>query len=248
VSVETLGYYDRAYRTAQWPILLMSAVVTRAALYTYVRVQDDAARLARSLDLTTWSINMVGLPMALAVFTSAPDLVRLLYGDRWAPAAVFLRLLLVFSVIRPLLDNANSLFIALKQVRASVLVQVTQTLVLTILGGLLTYRFGATGTAVGVVIAFSLGLLLAYWQLRKLVTVSLSDAIYVPGLCSALTIVIYWAINRIFPVAGLALPVSVGLKIAGTILVFYATVLVVRPAWLTERSRYLLGLLWRRAA
>jgi lipopolysaccharide exporter len=248
VSVDTLGYYDRAYRTAQWPILLMSAIVTRAALYTYVRVQDDAARLARSLDLTTWSINMIGLPLALAVFNSAPDLVRLLYGERWLPSAVFLRLLLAFSVIRPLLDNANTLFIALRKVRASVIVQVTQALLLTGLGALLTWRFGAIGTAVAVVVAFSLGLLLAYWQLRRLVPLSLADAVFVPGLCSALTVLIYWALNRIFPVTALPLAASVGLKAAGSMAVFYLVILVVRPAWLTDRSRYLLGLLWPRKA
>jgi O-antigen/teichoic acid export membrane protein len=226
----------------------MSAIVTRAALYTYVRVQDDAARLARSLDLTTWSINMIGLPLALAVFTSAPDLVRLLYGERWLPAAVFLRLLLAFSVIRPLLDNATTLFIALRQVRASVIVQVTQALLLTGLGALLTWRYGAVGTAVAVVVAFSLGLLLAYGQLRRLVPLSLGDAVVVPGVCSAITILIYWALNRLFPVAALPLAASVGLKVVGTMAVFYLVMLVVRPAWLTERSRYLLGLLWPRKA
>lgn len=30
-----LGYYDRAYRVAQWPALLLSAVLGRAAIFTY---------------------------------------------------------------------------------------------------------------------------------------------------------------------------------------------------------------------
>ncbi len=248
VGVDILGYYDRAYRTAQWPVVLLSAIVTRAALYTYVRIRDDAARLARSLELTTWSINVIGLPMALGVFTSAPDLVRLLYGERWLPAALFLRLLLLVSIIRPLLDNASSFFIALGKVRVSVGLQVTQALLLLALGSLLTAGFGATGTAVAVVITFAVSLLLAYWQLRKLVVVSVSDAVIVPWLCALLTIAVYWASNRLLPLADLTLPASVAVKFLGTVLVFYASSLLLRPAWLTERSRYVLDLVLRRGA
>ena len=46
LRIAALGYYDRAYRTAQWPGTLLTALIARAGFYTHARLQDDAERLA----------------------------------------------------------------------------------------------------------------------------------------------------------------------------------------------------------
>ncbi|NJL34341.1 MAG: oligosaccharide flippase family protein, partial [Chloroflexaceae bacterium] len=102
VGVGVLGFYDRAYRTAQWPSTLLAALTARIAFFTYARLQDDVARLQRSVALVVWLIIMLALPLALAIFIAAPDIVLLLYGENWLPAALFLRILVLFAVVRPL--------------------------------------------------------------------------------------------------------------------------------------------------
>ena len=87
VGVAALGYYDRAYRTAQWPSTLLNGLIARTGFYTYARLQDDPERLGRALRMMVWLIAALALPVALAVCVAAPDLLALLYGERWLPSA-----------------------------------------------------------------------------------------------------------------------------------------------------------------
>ncbi|MFN8595221.1 MAG: oligosaccharide flippase family protein [Anaerolineae bacterium] len=243
VGVETLGFYERAYRTAQWPIMLVSPIVTRAALYTYARLQDDPTRLSKSLDMTMWVINVAALPIAAAVFTTAPDLIRWLYGERWLASAVFLRWLIVFSVIRPLLDNAGSLFIAVKDLRGTLIVQLGQAATLIVAGLILTAIGGAIGTVLAVGLAFAVGLVLTFRRLRRVVSISLSNSLFLPGLGALVAIGVYAMSVRVLPLSTLALPLVVAFKAALTLMVFYGTILLVRRAWLIDRIRYIWRLL-----
>ncbi len=243
VSMDTLGYYDRAYRTAQWPLMLVSPIVTRAALYTYARLQDDPARLSRSLNMTMWAINAAALPIALAVFTTAPDLIRLLYGERWLPSALFLRMLIIFSVVRPLLDNAGSLFIAVKDLRGTLTVQLGEAITLIVAGLVLTAIGGAIGTVVAVGLAFLVGLFLTFRRLHRVVTISLRDTLLFPGMSAAIAIGVYGVAVRLLPLSDLPLGLVVALKAALTLLVFYGVILIVRRSWLIERARYVWQLL-----
>ena len=66
-GVTELGYYDRGYRTAQWPNLLLNTLVLRSALFTYAQLRDDAARLRKSVSMVIWLIVSMGAPIALAL-------------------------------------------------------------------------------------------------------------------------------------------------------------------------------------
>ncbi len=105
VSTEALGFYDRAYRTAQWPSLLLTSFTGRVAFFGYARLQNEARRLRQLFDTTLWVVTYLAVPIALMLFISAPDLVTLVYGETWAPAASLLRILAVYSLARPLMGE-----------------------------------------------------------------------------------------------------------------------------------------------
>ncbi len=243
VSVATLGFYDRAYRIAQWPSLLVSSVVTRTAFYTYARLQDDPVRLEKTVTMTFWVIVILALPLALAIFASAPDLVRLLYGDRWLPSTLFLRFLVVYSLLRPLLDNAGSLFIAVGQPQRATVVVVIQAVALMIIATPLTLAYGALGTCVGVGIAFVVGLALSYHYVCQTVNLSLRDIFAVPALATVLAIVAYVLLGRGVDLNVLPLAVRVVVKAGFAAAAFFAVMLALQPRRLLERSGYVWRLL-----
>lgn len=196
VGVTVLGYYDRAYRIAQWPSLLLTTLSNRTAFYTYARLQDDSARLHKALTMTLWLTITLALPLALAIFVAAPDLVSVLYGERWLPTVVFLRFLVAYSLLRPLLDIATSLFVAIGRPQQSSLIVGAEAATLIVVATPLTLSRGAVGTCIGVGLAFAVGLLLAYRQVRRRVALSIRDTFAPPAVSAALTVLVYGLLVR----------------------------------------------------
>ncbi len=247
VGVGTLGFYDRAYRIAQWPSILVSDVVNRAALYTYARLQDEPERLHRTVTMTLWITTALALPLALAIFASAPDLVSLLYGNRWLASAPFLRFLVVYSLARPLLDNAKSLFVAVGQPQRSTIVLACQVLALMVFATPLTIAYGAIGTCIGVGGAFLAGLALTYRYTRRTIPFSLADTLVVPAVAALLAMAAYLLLARLADLNALALVLRVLVKVGFTSGLFWAIALLLRPQEYRERAGYVWRLLRRVA-
>jgi O-antigen/teichoic acid export membrane protein len=245
-GVDTLGFYDRAYRIAQWPTLLVGNVLARTAFYAYAKLQDDVDRLTKTFTMSLWLITTLALPLALAIFTSAPDLVRLLYGDRWLPSALFVRFLVVYSLLRPLLDNAGLLFVAVNKPARKTIVSAIQAGTLMIAATPLTLGYGAVGTCVGVGIAFVAGLALTYRYVRATVDLALLDALAVPVVAAVLSMAAYLLLTRTVDLNVLPLAVRVLAKAGFAAAAFFAVMLALQPRRLVERSGYVWRLLRAR--
>ncbi len=243
VGVGVLGFYDRAYRTAQWPSTLLAALTARIALYTYAHLQDDMIRLQKSVSLVIWLIVMLALPLALAIFLAAPDIIVLLYGADWLPAAIFLRILVLFAVIRPLWENASNLFVAIGKPRLPLIFMLVQVAVLASAGVPLTLWFGALGTTAAVGLAFSVGMLLIYRDVLREVQINIGRELAIPLLVTGITIGGYLLLAQIPQLAALAVPWQVIWKVGYTFCGFYLLLVLVQPRAMIERVR----LIWQAA-
>lgn len=194
VGSAAAGYYVQAYKVAQWPTGLVTHVVSRASLPTYAKLQHDLPRLSKAFEMSLWLILTVALPLALAIFVAAPDFLRLLYGETWLPAATPLRFLIGYSVLRPLLDDTGALFTALGQPGKVTQIMVTQAMALVVLATPLTLAFGSTGTAMGVGLAFTIGIALTYFLVSRVLTLNLWRAFVPPLVALAATLAIYAAL------------------------------------------------------
>jgi O-antigen/teichoic acid export membrane protein len=241
VGAAALGFYAQAYKVAQWPTGLVTHIVSRAALPTYAKLQNDPTRLAKAFEMTLWVILTLATPLALAIFASAPDFLRLIYGDKWLPSAILLRFLVGYSVLRPLLDDTGALFSAIGQPRRITTVLVAQALTLVICATPLTLWFSAVGTALGVGIAFVIGIALTYRFVAKTLVIDLVHLFYHPSLAAVGSVAIYFLLTRVFDFNMLPLLIRVILKggiVAG---LFIAISLVLQQRALFVR----LGYIWR---
>jgi PST family polysaccharide transporter len=243
VGLGTLGFYDRAYRIAQWPGLLLNSLITRAAFYTYAQVQEDRERLQKTVSMMLWLITSFAMPLTLAIFIAAPDLVRLLYGERWMPAAVFLRFLVIFSAIRPLWENASQLFVAIGKPRLSLSLMGTQVAVLALAGLPLTLFQGELGTIGAVALAFATGLVLIYHYTRREVAIHLGHMLLVPLLSAGLTLAGYVALSRFSGLNDLPLLLRVVIKSGYAFAASYGLLFLLQPHTTMARLQFL----WRLA-
>ncbi|WP_376788665.1 oligosaccharide flippase family protein [Thermoflexus sp.] len=237
-GVTALGYYDRAYRMAQWPGLLFNAVLARPAFYTYARLQDDRPRLEKTVTMVTWAIGMIAIPSAIAVFIAAPEIVVLLYGERWRPSVLFLQILIAFFVVRPHLENAGVLLNAMgRPVRAATLLW-SQVGVLGIAGIPLTMRWGALGTCAAVGLALLVGIGWAYRYIRQEVSVNPGSVLGMPLLAGVTVLAGYAFLLQFAPVDRLGLLARLLIKTAWTFLAFYALSFALQPRGAWGRARY----------
>jgi lipopolysaccharide exporter len=247
VGVDALGYYDRAYRIAQWSSILVGTVLARTAFYAYSRLQNDRARLTKTATMSLWIVTMLALPIALAIFVSAHDLVLFLFGEKWLPSALLLRFLVAYSILRPLLDDAGSLFIAVGHPRRATMVTVIQAFALVVAATPLTFRFNAVGTAIGVGIAFCVGLAVTYYFVRRtLPELSLRGAFVVPGIASVATLVVALPLAYFINTSVLPLGIQLGIQLSTTVALYFGITYALRPSLTRERTLYVWNLLRHR--
>jgi O-antigen/teichoic acid export membrane protein len=237
-----LGFYDRAYRTALWPTLLVSSALGRISLPTYSQLQDDPARLGKAFSMVLWTVLTLTTPLALVLLVTAPDLVVTLYGAKWLPSVPVLQVLAAFSMFRPLWDDMVSVLVATRRPGQMARLVFIQACVLITLAVPLTWFWGAVGTAASVGVAFliSAGFLLHFG--KTVLHVNLMQSAVKPLLNSALALILFPGFTRILPLD--AAPEWLRFfSLAGSILVLYALV-----SWMlsrheiVERTRYIYSL------
>ncbi|RME85936.1 MAG: polysaccharide biosynthesis protein [Caldilineae bacterium] len=243
VDARELGYYDRAYRLAQWPALLMNALLTRAAFYTYARLQGDVVRLRRTAEMVLWLVITVSMPVLLALVITAPDLLTFLYTARWLPSTLFLRILVLFALVRPLMMNANTFFIAIGKPGLTARYNLVQLAVLAIAGYPLTLHRGALGTSVAVGMMLAAGVALSYRRMAREIGVNLLRFLLPPAAIALLILALYWWLNRNTGLTALPLPLRVVLKGLYAFLAFGLGTLALQPRSTRERLRYVWRLL-----
>lgn len=242
-GVTALGYYDRGFRTAQWPNLLLNTLLSRSALFTYAQVRDDTMRLRKSVSMVIWLIVSMGAPIALALAITAPDLVRLVYGDRWLPAVPILRLLVIAAMLRPIWDNAFALFVGTGRPHQAIWIGAFQLIVILGLGWPLAGLYGPIGVGVSVVIAYVAALVIAQRMTADLLQLDLMNLFIKPLATAALVAAGYWLLTRWLPLNDWSLVVRVMGKGLYAVAGYYLVSFLLQPRATLERLQYVWRLL-----
>jgi PST family polysaccharide transporter len=243
VDAETLGYYDRAYRIASWPNILLTAIIVRVGFLTYVKVQNDVPRLTHAVKLTLWILMILGLPIALVLFFGAPDIVRVLYGPKWSESGIYLRFLTIYSMVWPLVNVGFWLSVALGHSRTTVLLTAIQAGVMILVGTPLTIIGGIGGTILGVSMTMMLSIILSTVYVFRQLPLSFYETYGAPLLAGAAAAALSLILTQwnTWP----SLDPIVRLIILGLVnpLVCYAVIFALQPTLTRERVFYVLRLL-----
>jgi len=243
VDTTVLGFYDRAYRMAQWPGLLFNGVLSRTVFYTYARLQSDPARLGRATEMVLWLVTMVAFPLASILAIASPDIIALLYGDRWLAAGTFLRVLSIVFAVRPLIENAGTLLTAIGKPKLNTKVVVVQLVVIAVAGVPLTFLWGGMGVCLASMLASLCGIVLMYRYVLREVAVKLMPTLGSSFLVWSLTVLGYLAITRVIPLEQLAPLFRVALLSSYVLCAFCLLAFVVQPRMFLVRVRYVWNLI-----
>lgn len=108
MSATSLGLYSRAFTLMEMPHSFLGSALSRVLFPAAARVQDDPERFRRAF-LTSFSLSVaISLPITLAVAILAPEIILVLYGEKWAAAIPLLQILALFGMFRMSFNTAGA--------------------------------------------------------------------------------------------------------------------------------------------
>lgn len=236
LGLETLGYFHQAKTLAMLPQAAMAPANMQVAIATYSKVRHDPVRLGRAFDVVQYfvyrAVPLAGL--ALALFPE--EILSLMYGPRWLPAAPALRVLAIFAMLAPVLEGYRSFAVAVEAwstLRRSI---IAYGLVLLAALGVLAARFGGVGAAWATSLAPLAGIAVLRLEVARRIAGPSRGS---PAPVCAATAVAFAGGLGANALVGSGSVVSLLVKLAATTSIYGVVLLLVERGALRERARYL---------
>lgn len=243
LGTSALGLYSVTFRLADFPTDVIGHVVGRVMFPAYAQMQEDLAAFRRAFVQNLQRVAFLALPISVGLIVAAEPIVLGLLGPRWHAAVTAMRILALYSLVRSFASPCGAVFQASGRPQLVPLLALPHALVVVPALVLLVPRFGVTGAAVAMVVAFSasaipalvVALRLLHLPLRELAR-SLSPALA----CSAtlgVALALLLPPSRAFPA-----PVSLAFLAACGIAVYVGSAATIarstlRPMLVALRSR-----------
>jgi lipopolysaccharide exporter len=97
-----MGIYNRAYIISYLPLYKITTSLSRVLFASFSRIQSDIKRLKKSYMSTTLLTSVVVIPVSLAIFASAKEVVLVILGYNWIDSVVILKILSLSIPLRML--------------------------------------------------------------------------------------------------------------------------------------------------
>ncbi len=181
-----LADYSRAYAFASYPRIILANPLTQTIQGTYAELKEDHLRLSKAFFRVNALLVRSGFLLGGGLALVAPELIRLLLGEKWLTMLEAYRLMLLFTLLDPLKQSLAQLFLAVGRPRQVVYVRLAQ--LATLLIGLYTLGrpLGIAGVALAVNGMLAVGIGLFLWLVRPYVRYSLRRLFIVPTLALTL--------------------------------------------------------------
>ncbi len=181
LGFQQLGLYTMAFTLANLPATHIAKIASNVIFPAYSSLQRDPERIREAYLTVLRVVAAVSMPAAAGLATLAPDLLRLVYGERWTGATGALRILALFGAARAIGMLGGYLYNAIGKPNISFYMSgIKLAVILTIIYPL-TARYGLEGAAMAVavpqVIGDAIGLLIVEGQ----VGLALSSILFVLG-------------------------------------------------------------------
>jgi O-antigen/teichoic acid export membrane protein len=169
VSMEALGFYAVAYMLANLPATQLAKVVSGVMLPAYSKLQSDTPALRAAYQRTLEFVSMFAIPAAAGLGALAPQVVGVIYGERWLPAVEALRILAVFGCLRSIGVLSGYLYNATGRPRISFYFTLVKLAVIAVLIYPLTVGYGIAGTAMAITAPSLLTFFADFIVLRRII-------------------------------------------------------------------------------
>lgn len=241
LGAAVLGFYAKAFNLAQLPTSSITSVVSRVALPTYAKVQNDVGKLSLSFNIVLRNVVRISAPLCLFLFLFAPDLVLFLFGPKWTPMVPIFRLLIIYSFLRSIFDDAGAFLTAMGKPQLVSIYLTVQAVIILGLTPLLVSVLGVNGAALSLDVVLLIGTVMAYFYVSRLIVLEGVRAFFPALLAVAFASLFWFWIVKIFPSNGPSLVSLLQAALVG--LCYLVLILLVEGKLIFADWRYLKAML-----
>ncbi len=119
-----LGFYLLAFNLSTWPVNMFSAPARRVSLPLFARLHAGKTDPSAAFVPVCVMLALVTLPACVLIAVIAEPLVRVVYGEKWVPAAAALPWLMVLALVRVLGELVYDFLTALGKSMPNLVLQV----------------------------------------------------------------------------------------------------------------------------
>jgi len=202
LGMEALGHYVLAYTLANIPATHISKVISRALFPAYSVLQDNQRALQDIFLKTLKIISYITIPAAAGLAILAPEIVRVIYGDKWMPAVSSLVVLSLFGCLRSLGSIQGYLYNAIGKPKISFFMNSAKLVLILVLIIPLTSRYALVGASLAVTIPILIQSIAGLFILRKVIGISLVkmlNTLFFPSIYSGIMCVVIFFAKKGFP-------------------------------------------------
>jgi len=222
-SVASIGYLQFSLRVSQLTSSV-DEIIARVSFPAFSRIKGDAKRTARVLsDSVTLVCLLIGAPQAWIIAT-APNLVPVVFGDRWTPSVLALQLMCLGVLCTVPSRVAGSVVFGQGRPRAGLLVALASVGLLFALFPPLLLAFGLPGGGLAYAVAGFVGLSLQARAVRPVASFPWRNVIRVYFLSGLAGLASWFVAVHVAGVPGLIISAGVfGISYLALLLAFART-------------------------
>lgn len=157
-----LGFYLLAFNLSSWPVGAFSAPVRSVSLAAFSQVRDDPEQFQRTFGRALGLLGLFTVPACVLLAALADPLIKVVYGERWAPAAAALAMLVLLGAVRVALELGYDFLASAGRSRAILVIHVVWLGALVPLLILGAHVDGIRGVAIAHVVVVALFIVPAY--------------------------------------------------------------------------------------
>ena len=110
MSIQALGYYDKAYRLMQQPQNNITSVLNPVLQPNFAQYQDDMDMMASKYLKVIAAMASISFPIGITLCLCGPEIIRLMYGPQWEPAIPCFQILCLSLPSAMLTSTTGSIF------------------------------------------------------------------------------------------------------------------------------------------
>ena len=151
MGVVALGFYDRAFRAMDLALARINTGGPMVSFRVFALIQDQPERFRKAYLKVVLGASLLTYPVLLGLAALGPDLIPVLYGQRWNPVVIPFQILCVAGILKVMNEYAGIAVQAFGKIWNQVWCQVVYAGLITVCVAALS-RWGLPGAAVGVLI------------------------------------------------------------------------------------------------
>jgi O-antigen/teichoic acid export membrane protein len=229
-----LGFYTLAYNLSNLPAINITHVISQVIFPAYSKINDNKEKMRRAYFKTLQFISLLSLPASLGIFILAPEIVRLIYGEKWLSIIIPVQIMCFFGMIRSIAGTTGEMFKSVGKPVYLERVSLVQLLIMAVIIYPLTMKWGIVGTSLAVLIPMALVQWWAFYKVGKILDSSLLEigcVLSAPLASSLVMCAIIFMAKSLLPISNIFYLFSYVFVGA---LVYFACVFVIRREYYEE--------------